>query len=985
MGAALPTAFDAMNSAEPLRLQFDLFELDERQARLTRSGRPLALPPKAFDVLCALARQPDQLVTKEALLDAVWGHQYVSESVLKTTISELRAALGDAAKQPRYIETAARRGYRFIARAEPLGESPGPFAAAPREPADGTMRPEALIGRQAARHWLHAAWREALAGRRQITWLAGEAGIGKTTLIQHVAAELGPASVAQGQCVEQHGAGEPYLPVLEALASLCRADAALPALLRSVAPTWLLQLPWLSSEAERETLRSQLAGIGQQRMLRELGELLDQYTQQRPLLLVTEDLHWSDQATLRAIDHVARRRAPARLMWLASFRLAEVIAADHPLKALRHELRLHRLAGELMLDTFSEREVAEYIAARCPAQPDTESLALALHARTDGLPLFLANVVDELMMSPDAAGPLRAGAAPEAWKVPESLAGVVERQIDRLSAEERDLLAAASVCGVEFDGATLADVLQRDARELGQHCDELVRRQQWLSALTPDRLADGSICSRYAFRHALYRQVFYQRIGMLARAQWHGRAALSLEHRRSDGPAAAAAQIALHHELGHDLMAAARHYAVAAENALNHFAPAEAMSLTGHALDLLSRCAAGPQRLALEVAVLGPRSIAASQVLGVTAPQTRQTFERLDQLCEQLPDHLSRALELGFGWVLFVCGEYQHALAHAARKLELAEQRGDRVLLVAACNLYGATLSYQGHLAEARAWLERGLAACAGMGERLATALTVVDLEVSLRSRLSQVLVQLGAVDQGRHQIAAAHARVDRLGQPYARRLVLIFESFLELRLEHPERVQALGEAMQRIASEHALAQADGPSRWLRGWALAQRGQPLAGHALILEGYAMDVGLGVLRGRSGVLGYAARALILAARWHDAQQQLDEALSLAARMGERLHLPELLLLQGQIALGLGEAAAARASMQAARREAASQQALWLEASALAALCETAGAGDEDLAALAAARRRLLEGLDTALVVRIDGLLRERAPDRNPTAP
>src|SRR5262249_54531347 len=159
---------------------------------------------------------------------------------------------------------------------------------------------------------------------------------GKTTLIERFIASLGVHRVARGQCVEQHGAGEPYLPVLEALASLCRDDASLPPLLRAVAPTWWLQLPWLGSEAERELLRRELAGSGQERMLREWGELLDRYTPTRPLLLVTEDLHWSDQATVRLIDHVARRRGPAQLMWLASYRLAEVIAEEHPMKALRH-------------------------------------------------------------------------------------------------------------------------------------------------------------------------------------------------------------------------------------------------------------------------------------------------------------------------------------------------------------------------------------------------------------------------------------------------------------------------------------------------------------------------------------------------------------------------------------------------------------------------------------------------------------------------
>jgi DNA-binding winged helix-turn-helix (wHTH) protein len=98
-------------------LRFERFELDEADARLTCAGQPVALAPKPFAVLCALARTPRMLVTKNALLDAVWGHRFVTESVLKSAISEVRAALGDDPKQPRYIETVSRRGYRFIAAA----------------------------------------------------------------------------------------------------------------------------------------------------------------------------------------------------------------------------------------------------------------------------------------------------------------------------------------------------------------------------------------------------------------------------------------------------------------------------------------------------------------------------------------------------------------------------------------------------------------------------------------------------------------------------------------------------------------------------------------------------------------------------------------------------------------------------------------------------------------------------------------------------
>ena len=107
------------DNAFAARLHFDRFELDEAEARLTCAGQPVPLAPKPFAVLCTLARTPGRLMTKNALLDAVWGHRFVTESVLKTAISEVRAALGDDPKAARYIETVSRRGYRFIAAGAP--------------------------------------------------------------------------------------------------------------------------------------------------------------------------------------------------------------------------------------------------------------------------------------------------------------------------------------------------------------------------------------------------------------------------------------------------------------------------------------------------------------------------------------------------------------------------------------------------------------------------------------------------------------------------------------------------------------------------------------------------------------------------------------------------------------------------------------------------------------------------------------------------
>src|SRR5688572_24472018 len=330
----------AMSDVGSGPLRFDEYELDEENALLTKGGRPVALPPKAFAVLCALARQPGKLTKKEDLLDAVWGHRHVSESVLKTTISQVRTALSDPAAKPRYIETASRRGYRFI------GVILG--APLPARAASPPSRP-AMIGRTVQLAKLHAAWRNVVNGGRSVFWIAGDAGVGKTTLVEQFIGELPGVLVIRGQCVEQYGAGEPYLPVLEALSALCRSQPEGADLMRALAPTWLVQLPWLMSDAERATLYRELSGANQERKVREIAELMGRFTAQHPVLFLTEDLHWSDTATLRLLDHFARRTSPARIMWLGTYRLMQIVAESHPLKELRQELRLHRLCEEVVL------------------------------------------------------------------------------------------------------------------------------------------------------------------------------------------------------------------------------------------------------------------------------------------------------------------------------------------------------------------------------------------------------------------------------------------------------------------------------------------------------------------------------------------------------------------------------------------------------------------------------------------------------------
>jgi DNA-binding winged helix-turn-helix (wHTH) protein/tetratricopeptide (TPR) repeat protein len=957
-----------------VRLRFDEFELDEANALLTRAGTPVSLTPKAFAVLCALAREPGRLADKNGLLDAVWGHRFVSESVLKSTISQVRAALVDDAAQPRYIETVSRRGYRFIGRvAAATAEEPSAAAAAAQaQPVPGRTGPRDIIGREPALERLHASWQRAQRGERQLVWIAGEAGIGKTTLVDQFLVETAAARNAHGQCVEQFGAGEPYRPILEALRELCRGDAELPLLLRSMAPTWLVQMPWLVAEADRGALLLAVAGAGQERMVREIVELLENYSQAAPLLLVTEDLHWADSATLRLMEHFARRRAPLRVLWVATFRLAQVIAEQHPLKTLRQELQLHRLCDEILLDPFSETEVAAYVARRWPNAAVSEAFVERLHAHTDGLPLFVASILPGLMGADrDAAGRVEPASARE-LPVPDNLAGAIEKQLERLAPDARAMLEAASVCGVEFRAQAVADLLALDSGAVATALDELVRRRYWLRDVGIAALPDGRVDTRYAFHHALYKHVLYQRLSAARRVGYHRLAARSSEPLL--GLAVTHAELASHYELGRELGPALKHYVRAAEAALARFAPSDTLELTSRALSLLERVPEGPPKMELELGLLAHRGFACAQLFGVSSPESMRAFERVRQLCDALPPSPERALLLnGLGWSYYTRGAFADALAIANGVHELAERHGSDMLKVYATAVIGVTLATQGRLETACDWFARGIAICERLGPTAPWSPYVLDPEVSLRAVSALPLTQRGFADQGRRQVQLALERANRIGQPIAKMLALWCAAQLNVRLRRPAEVASYAAELAALTVAASLRQALGPSLWLRGWAEACDGEPQTGYDHILEGYSHHEQLGMYGGCTEVLGYAAEAALLDGRVDDAASKVDEGLALAERLGENGMLVDLLLVQARVHAALGKRGAARAARERAVAVAREQGALGGEVDALAAIAEGDDRTAADLAQLRDAFGRLRQGLDTPLAERVRTLL------------
>jgi DNA-binding winged helix-turn-helix (wHTH) protein len=953
-----------------VRVHFNEFELDEANASLLRHGKPVALAPTPFAVLCAFVRQPGALLTKQALLDQVWGHQFVTESVLKTVISELRRVLDDDARDPRIIETVSRRGYRFIAQATALrAATPAPETVSEIAPRQSRL----FVGRADALSRLHRAWDAACAGERVLVWVEGEPGIGKTALIERFVADLGDVAFARGQCVEQYGAGEPYLPVLEALSELCRSDGAVPDLLRTAAPTWLLQLPWLSTAEERAALRRELAGVGPDRMLREMGELLDRYTERRPLLLVTEDLHWSDRATIQLIDYLARRRGSRRVMWLSSFRLAEVVASDHPLSPLRRELRLHGLCEEIVLDPFSEAEVADYVAGRMPAFARDEAFVRALHERTDGVPLFVAHVLRDVVAGTAGSADERAAADRVAqMPVPDNLATIIDHYVAGLDEERRAVLSAAAVCGVEFRVGTVAEVRGRDPVEVGQICDTLARERVWLAGPHVEHGPEAPEPA-YSFRHALFRQVLYERTAPLARAQLHGKVGSALERERTAGLPVLGSELAMHFERGHEPMRAMRYYAEAAEAALAHVSPAECLALTERASTLLDHAPEGSERDALEIALATLRGVAAANLFGLTSGEAKNAFQRAYTLLATVPRHPMRAILLhAFGFALCLRAEYAEALALAVRADGLCAQASDPLVLPSVCTVQGDVHMLQGRPRAARTWLERGLAAVVSRDDPTEQGF-VADPQVTLLGLLAIQLLHLGLVQTARARLLEAHTRAGRIGQPMARLVAIWCDALCEVRLGDAARVAALADDMRALVDEFALAQGRSAARWFRGWADARTGQPREGYRRIRAALEENVQLGMLAGGSENIGYAVEALVLARDWQGARHELEEAFRFAETHEERVYLPQLFLLEATIARGCGDPGSAQAAVRRAIAEARAQEAPWLEMMALVELCAHDGPAAEDRRALAALADQLSEAVGTSVLERARALV------------
>ena len=569
---------------------FEPFRLDEVNQCLWRGDTRLSLTPKPFSVLRYLVDHAGRLVTHEELLNAIWPDTYVQPEVLRRYILEVRRVLQDSAENPRFVETLPKRGYQFIAMVTEAADETG----SPNLP-PATVN---LVGRKSALSNLEGYLRTALEGHRQLVFVDGEAGIGKTSLVdafQHFATAMG-VRVARGQSVEGFGGKEAYYPIFEALGQLAKGNEskAFVDTLTVQAPTWLIQFPSLIPTDSRAALERELAGATRERMVRELCEALETFTATKGLVIILEDLHWVDHSTLDFISAIARRRNAARLMVIGTFRPADLILSDNPLKSLKQDLLVHHLSHELSLERLDEAHIAQYLASEFAKGDIPAGLAGVIYRHSDGNPLFMTAMLDHLAKQnvlSRADGRWRMTIPLEQLDpgVPDTLRSMLEVQLGNLSDQQQRVLKYASVAGERFTSCSVGIMLETAFNEAEEQCTLLADRQQFLKATGTREFPSGLISSTYEFRHSLYREVLYRQLSANQRVNLHRLLANGMETVCSIAATEAAAMVALHFEEGHEYDRAIEYLVHAAENASRRYAHREAVTTLEHARELLTK------------------------------------------------------------------------------------------------------------------------------------------------------------------------------------------------------------------------------------------------------------------------------------------------------------------------------------------------------------------------------------------------------------
>jgi len=570
---------------------------------------------------------------------------------------------------------------------------------------------EPFVGRLAELERLDGLLRQAIDGTGTLAFITGEAGIGKTALAREFfrrVRSLAPDfTVVRGRCVEQYGTGEAYLPFLDGLGTLLvgAERETITHLLRTYAPTWCLELPALAASNDTQRLlRDQTIGATKERMLREMGDLMEAAATSAPLVGLLEDVQWADPSSVELLRHLGNRIARQRMLIIGTFRPTDLELSNHALRVWVHE---H--CKEIALGPVPEEHVVTFLDARFPDHDLPPDLAARIHRKTDGHPLFVTSLVRFLVERGDIARiegrwRMTRTLGEEGLEAPEGVRDMIRRRIGALGPEDQLALQHGSVMGRDFLSTVLAGVMGVDEMALEERLQRLARLHRLIDTIGEEELPDGSLATRYRFVHAQDREVLYDDLVSKKRITLHRGIAEEMQRRYGSQALSIAARLAVHFEQGRDFAAAVTYSTHAGDNAARLFAHGEAEEHYQRAIRLAERLPLAEKCERL----LGLHQRRGAVNLGVGRfGEAAESYGRMLEGARAAgrPELVGAALS-GLCNALFFCHRIQEMAIHAEEALRAADEADSPALRLEAMLLVAQILQESGELGECQSLLD---------------------------------------------------------------------------------------------------------------------------------------------------------------------------------------------------------------------------------------------------------------------------------------